>query len=293
MVYIIVLNWNGWKDTLECLESCQKLTYPRFRMVVVDNDSSDDSTTQIRARFMDLPLIETSENLGFAGGNNAGIQYALEQGAECVWLLNNDTVVAPDTLTELMALLQSDARVGIAGSKVYYYDEPRPLNCAGGRISRFTGYPFNIGRHETDRGQFDARQDVDYILGCSFLIRASAIRATGLMDDRFFLYFEDADWSYRARRQGWRVVLAPKSLVWHKESRSVGLHSPRMIYYFARNSLLFAQKAMPWVLPLTLVRTLQLFVIKRMIEGDFNKARLGWLGIADFFRRRFGRSTYV
>lgn len=293
LVYVIILNWNGWRDTAECVESCRRLTYPRFCLLVVDNGSTDGSEEQLHARFPDVPILQTGKNLGFAGGNNAGIRHALGQRAEFIWLLNNDTVVDPEALTALVRTVRADERIGIAGSKVYYYDDRRRLNCVAGRVSRWTAFPFNVGRNEEDRGQFDALSDVDYVLGCSCLLRTAAILEAGLMDDRFFLYFEDTDWNFRIRRKGWRIVLSPLSLIWHKESRSVGLHSPRMIYYFARNSLLFAQKAMPLILPLTLLRALQLFVLKRLRNRELSKARIGLRGIADFFLRRFGRRLDV
>ena len=293
LVYVIVLNWNRWPDTAECLQSCRGLTYPRYRLLLVDNGSTDGSEARLRALFPDLEILQTGENLGFAGGNNAGIHHALDRGAEYVWLLNNDAVVDPAALNELVAVAHRDARVGVAGSKILYYGDPQRLNCAGGRISRLTGFPYNRGRGALDRGQFDRVEDVDYVLGCSCLIRAEAMRHAGLMDHRFFLYFEDAEWNFRLRRRGWRLVLAPRSVVWHKEAQSTGLHSPRMVYYFARNSLLFAQQAMPWVLPLTLLRDLQVFVWGLWRRGEGAKARMGCLGILDFFRRRFGPSAYV
>ncbi len=132
MVYIILLNWNGWKDTVECVESCRKLSYPDVRIVIVDNGSTDGSETRLRERFPDLELIQTGANLGFAGGNNVGIRYALEKGAEYVWLLNNDTIADAEALSALVQAAEDDQTVGMVGSKIVYHDDPRiTLVCRG------------------------------------------------------------------------------------------------------------------------------------------------------------------
>src|SRR6266568_5938037 len=121
--YIIILNWHGWQCTIECVESCKKLSYLNFRILVVDNGSTDGSEAILRERFPDVELLQTGANLGFAGGNNVGIRYALEQGAEYVWLLNNDTTVDADALSALVRMAEGDTKIGMAGSKILYHDD--------------------------------------------------------------------------------------------------------------------------------------------------------------------------
>jgi len=192
--FIIILNWNGWSDTAECVESCLCLQGDAFRIVIVDNSSTDGSCEILQLRFPGITIIRNSENLGFAGGNNVGIRYALENGAEYIWLLNNDTTVAPDALSHLLSAAAEMKQGGIFGGKILFSDTPGIINSAGGRINRITGQPSLTGYGERDDGRFDETREVETVSGCSFFIRSETVRNTGLMDERFFLYFEETDW---------------------------------------------------------------------------------------------------
>ncbi|MGD0585828.1 MAG: glycosyltransferase family 2 protein [Oryzomonas sp.] len=290
LVYIVILNWNGWRDTVECIESCRSLTYPNFRIVIVDNGSSDGSEAILRERCPDAELIQTGDNLGFAGGNNIGIRQALEHGADYVWLLNNDTIVDAGALTALVQAAESDKSVGMAGSKIVYYDNPKLLWYAGAFLdSARPCRPAHRGLGEEDKGQYDAPEETGYVTGCSLLARCGMMETVGLLDEGFFLYFEDVEWSARARRAGWRLVYAPASVVRHKESVTTGgAASPTVVYYTARNRLYFVQRHFPRKFAQALVYDLYEHVAVNIKKRRFPAAISAWHGIWDFFRGRTG-----
>jgi len=241
-VFIIVLNWNSASDTIECIGSLQKLDYPACEIILVDNGSSDDSESILRKKYPGLEFIQTGTNLGFAGGNNVGIRYALEHGGEYVWLLNNDTVVYPDALTEMVRLAQSDPSIGMVGSKIFFYAEPDVLWYAGGTFDvKNGGIAGHIGWGQKDSGQFDHVIDVDYITGCSLLVKKKVIDEIGLMPEEYFLYFEETDWNHSAKKAGFRTVVAQKSLIWHKVKRK-GDALVRFTYYMTRNRFILIKK---------------------------------------------------
>jgi len=244
-VFIIVLNWNGQDDTLECLGSLQHLDYPNFETVVVDNGSTDGSEESIRSSFPSVRLIQTGRNLGYAGGNNVGIRFALSHGADYVWLLNNDTTVDPKALTALVDTAVSDSAIAFVGSKIYLYDRPDVIWYAGGTIDLSDGgRTAHPGGGRKDTGQFDTVSDVGYVTGCSLLASRDAISAIGMLPEEYFLYFEETDWNLAAQRRGYRTVMAPDSHVWHKYA-DVGEYKDRFIYYSFRNRIRIVKKYAP------------------------------------------------
>ncbi len=245
LVCIVILNWNRWRDTLECVESCRGLTWPNFRIVLVDNGSTDDSEERLRSQLPDVEVIQSGSNLGFAGGCNAGIRFALNSGADLVWLLNNDAVTDPEALTMLVGAMEGDASTGIAGSKIYYYDDPRRIWFAGGLWEKGRLSLRHRGAQQLDEGQFDRICEMGSVSGCSMLIRASVIHAIGLMDESYFLYWEDVEWCARAAACQFRVIFVPDSHVWHKVSVSAGLGSLSQHYYWTRNGFAFLRRYDP------------------------------------------------
>lgn len=245
LVFIIVLNWNGKDDTLECLGSLQKLDYPNFETVVVDNGSDDGSEDAIRVAFPSVCFIQSGNNLGYAGGNNVGIMHAFSQGADYVWLLNNDTTVDPTALTALVETAQLDPSIAFVGSKIYYHDKPNVIWCVGGAVDlTLGGKTDHPGMGQEDNGQFDSISDVGYVSGCSLLASRDAIMAIGLLPEEYFLYFEETDWNIAAQRKGYRTVLAPTSHVWHKFEMQ-GSYADRMLYYLFRNRVHLVRKYAP------------------------------------------------
>lgn len=224
LVYIIVLTWKGKDDTIECLKSLQQLSYPNARILLVDNASTDGTIEAVRNIFSGIEIIVNETNLRFAGGNNVGIKHALHQDAKYVVLLNNDTVVDQDFLTHLVHVAEENALVGMAGPKIYYFQEPRRIWSAGGTIEWWKGWISHVGIREHDRGQYDNVREVDYLTACCVLVKREVIEKIGPLDKSYFIYGEDADWCIRATRAGYKLLYVPSAVVWHKLSVSAGGH---------------------------------------------------------------------
>lgn len=248
-VAIVILNWNGWKDTLPCLDSLTELKGPPPRVYVVDNGSADESAARIedwrrgradRDRFI---LLRSTENLGFSGGNNLGIRRAFDEGAEFVWLLNNDTTVAGDSLTALVRVALEDASIGAVGSLILTERDPETINSAGILVSPFTMAARLLGMNEKRADpRFNVQRDVDAVSGCSLFLRASALRGVGSMEERYFLYCEEVDLALRLKKAGYRCVFAPGSVVFHKQWGSIQPYPEIADYYLARSQVLFIRK---------------------------------------------------
>jgi GT2 family glycosyltransferase len=243
-VSIIILNWNGLQDTIECLESLEKVTYGNYEVVVVDNGSKGNDVEVLRKRFGDyICVIGNDENYGFAEGNNIGMRYALEKdNPDYLLLLNNDTVVDPDFLSALAAAAESDPTIGIVGPKVYFHGEPDRLQCAGAKINWWAGTTHLIGCGEVDTGQFDKMRDVDCLIGCALMIRRRMLEEVGLLYAGYFAYFEETDWCARYRRAGYRLSYAPQARIWHKRRLALGRVDEVRLYYRTRNRFLFMKR---------------------------------------------------
>ena len=240
-VSIIILNWNGLKDTQECLESLERINYLNYEVIVVDNASTGDDVKVLRQRFGEyIHIIENDRNYGFAEGNNIGIRHALKSCAGHILLLNNDTIVAPEFVSELVNAAESDRKIGLAGPKIYFYDEPNRIWFAGGKISLFSTSS-NRGRGLVDKGQFDKVDYVDFVSGSCMLIKMSVIESAGLLDPVYFFGIEDVDMSLRATQAGFRNVFVPTSKIWHKGFSS-GIKRPDIAYHTSRNSMILARK---------------------------------------------------
>jgi len=223
-VSVILVNWNGRNDTLECLHSLAKVSYAPMHIIMVDNASADDSVDAVKREFPSVEVIPNKTNLRFAGGNNIGIKHALERGSDYILLLNNDTTVDAEFLTELVKAADADPGIGMVGAKIYYYDDPKRIWFAGGRIEWWKGWISHIGLREEDRGQYDTARAVDYITGCCLLVKRPVIEKIGNLDEQFFMYGEDVDWCLRVCKAGFRLVYEPKAKIWHKLSVSAGGH---------------------------------------------------------------------
>jgi len=249
-VSIIVLNWNGLEDTIECLESLKKITYPNYEVIVVDNGSEGNDAQALQEKFGDyIYMIKNNRNYGYTGGNNIGIKYVLAHSQpDYLLILNNDVVVAPDFLNHLVEAIDADASIGIAGPKVYYYDFPNRIQSAGAKINMRKGHIHSIGIKQVDVGQYDAQQEVGYIAGCCLLVKNEVIQKVGLFDESYFCYWDEVDYCVRATRSGYKVVYIPKGKIWHKlpmklkiwtktPTRSKAIDLPS--YYTAKNNFKF------------------------------------------------------
>lgn len=215
LVYVVVLNTNAWPDTQACLESLARLDYANYRVVVVDNGSRDGSEELIRRHFPDVTVLQTGGNVGFSRGNNAGIRHALAEGAGFVWILNNDTVVEEEALTALVEEAASDDANGIVGSALYFDDDRARIQAwGGGTFSPYRGIT-TCSMSPTPAAA------LDFITGASLFVSRRVLEDVGLFDERFFLYMEDTDLCYRARRRGWKLAVAEKSVVYHKVGATI------------------------------------------------------------------------
>jgi GT2 family glycosyltransferase len=255
-VDIIVLNWNGKRDTLECLASLRSVDYPRRRVIVVDNGSTDDSVAAIRTDFPEAVILETGSNLLFAGGNNAGIRKSLADGTDIIMLLNNDTTVDPGFVGALVHRLQSDRSAGAVGPKIVYSAAPQTIWYAGGEISFWTGTMKHRGIRAADDGTFDEPGATDYATGCCLCATRDAWERVGLLDVSYAMYAEDADWCVRASRAGFGIGYEPSAKVYHKVSISAGGHTSLFklrrkfasnLRFFFRHAAWYQWCVFPWL----------------------------------------------
>lgn len=252
-VSIIVLNWNGLEDTIECLESIKKITYPNYEIIVVDNGSRGNDAQVIQERSSDyIQLIRNDRNYGYTGGNNIGIRYALDNSlADYFLILNNDTVVAPDFITQMVKVAESDPSIGIVGPKIYFHNFPNRIQSAGVMTSMWTGRSRMIGRKQIDTGKFDVQSEVDYVSGCCLLIKKQLIKKVGLFDESYFCYCEETDYCFRAERAGYKTIYAPMAKIWHKKpmreklwqrTSHRGDAAALFHYFWSRNKFKFMRK---------------------------------------------------
>lgn len=316
LVSVVVLNWNGANDTLACLDSLAELTYPNFNVVLVDNGSTDDSLARLRAYAApySLTLIETGSNLGYAGGNNIGTRHALACGADFVLVLNNDTAVAPDLLEQLQESAQRNPDAGVFSARILYFDEPTRVWFDGARWNPASLRLEWPGQGESELSLGTADHDTDYACGAALFFRSAVARQIGLLDESFFLVWEEVDWGFRARKAGWRNLVVPAARVWHKIGVSFGSESsPLRTYFSIRNELLWFSRHAPLAARVRLwMRNLRRLVpkfsirhgqspwISRLAWAAQDYAR-AWLGtgnrleylaarraILDYVHRRFG-----
>ena len=241
-ICIVLLNWNGKKETLECLESLSQIHYKKAQPLVVDNGSTDGSVSAIRAAYPAVPLLETNRNLGFAAGNNVGIQWALKKAFDWILLLNNDTIVAPDFLNAFLTAAK-EKKAKILGAKIYRYHDRDRIDHVGGfwnpSIAEFESCGY--GKLD-DKISYEEMQRVDYVSGCAFFMHRTVPEKIGLLEPNFFLYWEETDYCYRGRKAGLEIWTAPQAHVYHKISTSFIGGKPHMHYFWWRNRFLWISR---------------------------------------------------
>lgn len=294
-VLILILCYNGVADTLACLASLAQITYPAADLLVVDNASHDGTPAQVRAQFPHCTVIETGANLGFASGNNVGLRYAQQQQYDYTLLLNNDTEVAPDFLDRLVAVAESDPAIGIVGPTITYYEQPTRIWSAGGTIDWRRGRTFMRGIGEHDRGQYTAPTPVDFVTGAALLCKRAVLDRAGLLDDRFFMYYEETEWCVRAQRAGFRIMYVPDAKVLHKIPIADRIDKPYVAYYMTRNRLLFLQQTgaplMTWLNALLFqdLRTCVSYTVRPKWRSRRANRDAMLRGLRDFALQRWGR----
>lgn len=239
-VSIITVNYNGFADTCELIESLRKYeTYP-YELIVVDNGSTKDESILIKQLYPDIKTIRSDENLGFAGGNNLGIEYA--STGFCLFL-NNDVIIDRPFLKPMIQLLASRETIGVVSPKIKFTAIGHPIQFAGyTSLSGITLRNKLIGFMEEDRGQYEKSAPTPYAHGAAMMVRREVIEKAGRMPELFFLYYEELDWCEQITRCGYEIWYEPQSLVYHKESASTGQNSPLRTFYLTRNRLLYARR---------------------------------------------------
>lgn len=240
LVSIITVNYNQAGVTCEFLESIQKITYPNYEVIVVDNASPTEDPSSIPENYPFIKFIQSDVNLGFAGGNNLGVR---ESKGEYLLFINNDTEVEPDFLQPMIEKFQTDEQIGMMSPKIRFHHTPDTIQYAGYTpMSPFTMRQHLIGYRQVDKGQFDEPRFTYSIHGAAMMIPRSVIEEVGMMTEVYFLYYEEHDWCARVKKAGYKVFYQPKSLVFHKESISTGKESPLKIYYISRNRIVYARR---------------------------------------------------
>lgn len=257
-VVVVVLTWNGLDDLTTCLESFTCVEYPNYEVLVVDNGSEDDTIAVVRRRFPWANLIENGSNLGYVGGNNVGMRHALERGADYVFILNNDTKMTPNVLSQLVHVMQSDPRIAITGVKNLLMADPTKTWAKYGVLNWGPMLSALVGRYAPDTPE-ESPKDVDWVIGNGCMMSRQALERIGLFDENFFQVHEDIDWCMRARALGYRVVYLDDAAIHHKGAGSADLTKAVQFsygYFLGRNPILFARKyATPvqWVKLLTMM----------------------------------------
>lgn len=292
LVAIVIINWNGLKDTIECLDSLAKISYANYQTIIVDNGSQNDEAAQIKEQRPEIILIANPCNEGFARAVNQGIEKSLALQADYVLLLNNDTVVAPDFLQHLVEYAESSKKT-VLGPKILYAGTTTIQNL-GGKLMPIIGGGVNIGKR---RSSADYQNILlpDFLSGCAMFISKEAIKKVGLLDPVYFAYFEDADWSLRAKKAGYKLIILPKSIIWHKHSVSLKKTPEKKLYYLGRNSVIFARKNLHGLTKIIwLAGSIVMACLFLFFPGYDRKVRLArWKGLkAGFAAKRLCNKKY-
>jgi GT2 family glycosyltransferase/ADP-heptose:LPS heptosyltransferase len=299
VVYAIIINFNGWPDTVECLESVYRSDYPALRVLILDNASTDGSLDRLRDWAATLTgvseasrptLMPMGANLGFAGANNVGLQYLLTRESNAyAWLLNNDTIVAPDAIRRMVEMAERDATIGAVGATLLQYGDPERLETAGGgTFGEWHGMIATIRGGAMRGAPRSAPGRIDFISGTCILVPRRTVERVGLMDERYFLYGEDIDWGARIRESGLRLAYCADAEVWHKGGGSIQHGSALHDYYCVKSSLLLVHKRNPVLLPLALAYSAARCVFPKAIRGDWRRLRAVVRGYVDFARQVAG-----
>jgi len=292
-VYVIILHWKNVSCLIECLISLNKTAYDNYAVIVVNN-GPDDLGNIDQHMERKIQVLRSPSNIGFARGNNLGIKEALRNCADYVLLLNDDTIVSSDFLNMLVATGENHPDVGMLGPKIYYYDEPRRIWFAGAKFDEQTGLIFASHSDEIGNSRKNEKpEDSDYITGCALLVKKTLIDIIGLLDERFFLYWEDVDWGLRAKKVGLKNMVVPSSKIWHKVSASSGgMDSLIRVYHKTRSHLLLAKLHAPWTLNSLhrgFFRDIAWLTLKSSDENRIKKAYAYFAAIKDYHLRKTGK----
>jgi GT2 family glycosyltransferase len=298
-VAVVILNWNRKEDTLDCLTSLRKLSTSGFEIltIVVDNGSTDGSVAAFKKVPASPKIIELEENLGYVKGNNAGIKLALNNKADYVMILNNDTLVDKNLIKELLKSARRNRDGGIFTPKIYFApgfefhkdryaksDLGKVIWSAGGKIDWNNVYGANNGVDEVDNGQYENERETDFATGACMFIKSEVLKKTGVFDAKYFAYLEDTDLCMRAKGAGYRIIYVPKACLWHEVARSSAIGGELNDYYLTRNRMLFGMRY-------ARLRT-KAVLIKESIKLLFTGRKWQRIGTRDFYLMRFGKGSW-
>lgn len=287
LLSIITINYNGLKDTCELIDTLP-LNDETIEVIVVDNASTQDEATEIERRYPQVKVIRNDKNLGFAGGNNLGIQAA---HGKYLFFINNDAILPqPSAISHLLTRLESSDQIGMVCPKIRFTWGKQLIQYAGYTpLSKITLRNKSIGFGEQDNGQYDTPHPTPYAHGAAMMVKREVIEQVGMMPECYFLYYEELDWSMMIRRTGYEIWYEPACTVFHKESQTTGQQSPLKTYYIIRNRLLFAQrnidgseKYLTYIYLICIVAVRD--VLKYLCKGQINMAKAVMKGIKDFFK---------
>jgi len=287
-VYIIILHWKNIACLLECLSSINRIMYDNYTVTVVNNSSNDliDIDKHLKLK---IQILKSPFNVGFARGNNLGLKEALKNQADYVLLLNDDTVVSPDFLNILVDTAEKNSNAGMLGPKIYYFDEPHRIWFAGAKFNEQTGLVSFL--HSDEK-----LEESDYVTGCALLAKRKLIEKIGLLNERFFLYWEDVNWGLASKKAGFRNLIVPSSKVWHKISLSSGgPNSCLRVYHKTRSHLLFLRLHAPKAemkLMLRFLRDIAWLLFKSSDPDKMKKAQAYFAAIVDYHLGKTGKGPH-
>jgi len=288
LLSIVTINYNQANVTRQFLESARNLTYPNYEIIVIDNASEPALHTQIDVTlYPHLRVVRSEVNLGFTGGNNLGIA---EAGGDYFFIVNNDTELTPALLETLLEPFGRDELIGVVCPKIRFFDLPQHVQYAGyNAMNMFTGTATAIGYNQTDDGQYNQPGPTYFAHGCAMLVSRAVVERVGRFAERFFLYYEELDWSQRIRDAGFVIYYQPSATILHKESVSVGRNSPLRTYYLTRNRILFMRRHGSWVQRLVFYFFFATFVLPKhvfsyLIRGQFIHVKAFLRGVLWNFR---------
>ena len=254
-VAIILVNWNSLQYTIDCIESLEQVTYRDFDMIVVDNGSTDGSAVKLKEKFNNIILLQSDQNLGFTGGNNLALRYAMEQGYLYSMLLNNDTFVDPGFLEVLVTYMDNHSNTGIIQPKIYFHHNRSVLWNAGSYFNSWLGRAFTSGYDQPSSPDSEKIKEVAWITGCAFFTRNRILQESGLLAENLFIYFEDVDLSFRIKSAGYKLIYHPAAIIYHIAGASSkktvpgkdGFLNASVHYYNVRNRIWILKKYTPLI----------------------------------------------
>lgn len=300
-IAIVILHFTNKDLTSQCLESIKKIskinTKNLILKAIIVNNNHKENLKDLEKKFSKFIFIDSGKNLGFAGGNNIGIKQALKEGSDWIFLINNDTILDKNLLVQLFKSSSLIDKTGILGPKVYFApgyefhkerykpeDQGKVIWYAGGLIDWKNVLASHRGVDEVDKGQYDQQEETDFVSGCAMFVKKEVFKKIGLLDERYFLYWEDVDFCRRAIKAGFRVVFVPQAKLWHANAGSSQVGGPLHDYYLTRNRMLFGMKYAPLKTKFALFReSLRLLFTGRSWQK---------IGIRDFYLKRFGKGSF-